>query len=487
MHNISLFQKVNRRMLSNQQSIRVVLAGNPNCGKTAIFNGLTGSKQRVGNWSGVTVDKKIGRCQQQGYQIDVVDLPGTYGLDGEATHGALDEAIARDYLLSNQADIIVNVIDASHLERNLYLTTQLLGMGIPLVVALNMTDVAAKEGIHIDIEQLSQRLGCVVVAMVAQKNQGVDELKNAMVAASKPNYQQSPFVLCLADTYKESIDYLAEAYESAINSKPSHWLLLQLLQGLPIQHKIPQSLQKLIQQQRDKLLSDIPFDIIVADQRYTVARDIATAVSCDQVSAKKSSAHKKNQGITAAIDRWVLNKWLGIPVFLFVMYGMFFFAINIGGAFQDFFDIGSDALFVQGMAHMLQVWHAPGFVIAVVAHGLGRGINTVVTFTPVIAGMFLFLSFLEDSGYMARAAFVMDRLMQRLGLPGKAFVPMLIGFGCNVPAVMATRTLETPRERILTVMMLPFVSCGARLAIFSINSVTIRYVHIAFLIFEPTI
>lgn len=384
--------------------LTVALVGNPNCGKTTLFNALTGAKQRIGNWPGVTVERKSGSFCAGAQQIEVVDLPGIYSLSLDS--GAIDEKIACEYIQANKSTIIVNIVDASNLERHLYLTLQLLEMGAPVIIALNMMDIAQARYIHIDIKKLEQILGCKVIELTANKNLGIQQLKQ--VITSKLSRTQLPA------QFKDFIS--TENNEDA--------------------------------------------DILLADARYKFI-DYVLSIALTQSKLRKTTW-------TMRIDNIVLNRVLGIPIFLAVMYSLFFFAINIGGAFQDFFDIGSETIFVNGLAHLLQQMHMPMWVIALLADGVGKGINTVVTFIPVIGAMFLFLAMLEDSGYMARAAFVVDRFMRLLGLPGKAFVPMIVGFGCNVPAIMGARTLENKSDRILTIMMTPFMSCGARLAIFAV-------------------
>lgn len=385
--------------------LRVALAGNPNSGKSTVFNALTGASQRVGNWPGVTVERKTGFFKQNGIAVDVIDLPGTYALLNEDQCSSLDEKIACDFLQNHSIDLIVNVLDASNLERNLYLTTQLLSLNIPMILAINMMDVAEQKGLQIDLTELEKTFGCPVIALNAARKKGIDVLKKMIVAPQKKCAQINNILPTIEKNTEEDAD------------------------------------------------------ILLADARY---RFIQTVI---QKSVKKIARDKT---WTARIDRIVLNRVLGIPIFLLMMYGLFFFSINIGGAFQDFFDMGSDTIFVGGFSQLLTNLHFPSWLVALLANGIGKGINTTITFIPVIGAMFLFLALLEDSGYMARAAFVVDRLMRALGLPGKSFVPMIVGFGCNVPAVMATRTLENRRDQILTVMMSPFISCGARLAIYTV-------------------
>ncbi|MES2142668.1 MAG: Fe(2+) transporter permease subunit FeoB [Pseudomonadota bacterium] len=440
-----------------QKNKTIVIAGNPNCGKTVIFNALTGSRQKIGNWSGVTVEKKSGYLTVADQHFEVVDLPGTYSLSVISANTGIDECIACDYLISNRPDIVINVVDASNLERQLYLTTQLLEMRLPVIIALNMMDIAKRRGINIDIKQLSQSLGCPIIPLTAIRGKGISELRDALL--------QSPCTSPPLDyDFEPSLQICWEALSKKLNAKnvSNHWLALRLLEDDTLaKNYATTEEQAQAKTLRDKLrlqLGEEP-DLLIADARY---RRIQTLL---KQNSKTQTPHKT---FTSSLDRFILNRWLGIPIFLLVMYALFLFAINIGGAFQDFFDIGSTAIFIHGTITLLNQLHLPAWLIAVIANGFGKGINTTITFIPVIGAMFLFLSLLEDSGYMARAAFVIDKLMAAIGLPGKAFVPLIVGFGCNVPTVMATRTLASPRDRILTVMMAPFMSCGARLTVYTL-------------------
>jgi len=439
---------------------QIALVGNPNAGKTSLFNSLTGSRQKVGNWPGVTVERKSGLFTLNNTDIEVIDIPGTYSLISHCDEDSLDVCIACDHILSGDAQLIVNVIDASNLERNLYLTTQLLDMGVPIVIALNMTDIAKRQRLQIDIDRLSQELSCPVVPIQANKAKGLDKLKQVIQQQLASNTQQDNQNKLAAYLPKEILPVLNPLQELARNT---HYFTMRYFEG---DECVLQRLDETHQQRVKKCEKDMhakhqeDSDILIADARYSFVHDLTEKV----VHAHKPQKHN----VTAMIDNVVLNRFLGIPIFLLVMYLMFLFAINIGGVFQDFFDIGSETIFVGGFAHLLHSLHFPSWITAILAAGVGKGINTTVSFIPVIGGMFLFLSLLESSGYMARAAFVVDRLMQALGLPGKAFVPLIVGFGCNVPAVMGARTLESHRDRILTIMMSPFMSCGARLAIFAV-------------------
>jgi len=435
----------------------IALIGNPNVGKTTLFNLLTGANQKIGNWPGVTVERKEGTFSLNNEQVRLVDLPGTYSLMVSAEGVALDEQIASQYVASQCAKLMINVIDASNLERNLYLTTQLLEMQVPMIVVLNMMDVVAKEHVKIDIQQLSQRLGCPVVPLEAVKTKQKPQLL-AAITSSLAGQTHSSVAYSYPDAIEQAVSVLQQAESNLLRAQSVRLLegdeALYHQQTVTQQQQIKQ-LQKTIQTSAQE-----DADILIAQARYAFVEQL--------VEQCVRQGERQGQRVTDWIDRIVLNRFLGIPIFLAVMYVMFLFAINIGGVFQDFFDIASDALFVSGPMYWLQSIHAPVWVTSVLANGVGKGINTVVTFIPVIAGMFFFLALLEQSGYMVRAAFVVDRLMRAIGLPGKSFVPMIVGFGCNVPAVLAARTLENQRDRILTVLMSPFMSCGARLAIFAV-------------------
>ncbi len=437
--------------------LTIALAGNPNCGKSALFNALTGIRQTTGNWPGVTVEKKEGHFPLDTHTVRVIDLPGIYSLDA----ASLDERVTSDYLLSHDADLIINVIDASNLERNLYLTVQMLEMNVPVIVVLNMMDVARKQGLSIDLEKLSGELGCPVLPVVATSGEGIENLKSAIRSIDAGS--AGGYSLAHDEVVEQAIVTLSAQFEESVDPRQTHWLALKMLEG---DHYAMQQAPEVLHEQIRSLQHDIAerlgedADILIADTRYSHAHALAT-----QAIKEKGKA---GRNLTDHIDRFVLNRWLGIPVFLLVMYMMFLFSINIGGAFIDFFDGVAGALFVDGFAQLLTHIGTPEWLVVLLANGAGGGLQIVATFIPVITGLYLFLSFVEDSGYMARAAFVMDRAMRAIGLPGKAFVPMIVGFGCNVPAIMATRTLERERERKLTMLMNPFMSCGARLPVYAL-------------------
>ncbi|MCP5365608.1 MAG: Fe(2+) transporter permease subunit FeoB [Hyphomicrobiales bacterium] len=444
-------------------SLVLGLVGNPNCGKTTLFNGLTGARQTVGNWPGVTVERKSGTYAYENAKVTVVDLPGVYSL-GAASDASVDESLARDYILSGEADVFVNIIDASNLERNLYLTAQLLEMNVPLIVALNMMDIAKERRIQIDHDALSHGLGCPVVPLVASRKEGLEHLKREIadtagqetVANVQVGYDRQ-----IEETIATILPTVAPIAEK--HKLSPRWLAIKLLEGDAHAQRLSLGTAAEIvaqQQQRLEELSDEDTDILFADGRFGFASQL--------IASSVTRLGIVQRTLTDRIDRIVLHRLLGIPIFFAVMYLLFLFTINVGSAFIDFFDILVGTILVDGVAHVLQELAAPGWIVTVLASGVGGGIQTVATFIPVIACLYLFLSFLEDCGYMARAAFVMDRFMRFVGLPGKAFIPLIVGFGCNVPAIMATRTLENKRDRIITVMMAPFMSCGARLPVYAL-------------------
>jgi len=442
----------------------VGVVGNPNCGKTTLFNLLTGSNQHVGNWPGVTVEQKTGSYVFDGKTIDVVDLPGTYSLEAADEEVSLDEKVARDYVASTQADLIINIVDASNVERNLYLTSQLIEMRVPMIVVLNMMDVVKQRGIKIDCDYLSQQLACPVLPFIASSRNGLKELQliidEAAAESPVPNLNiHYPSVLEL--TIDKVIPLVSSQAQQ--NNCDKRWLAIRLLEddtlaikiaGKQLTEKI-KNFQEIVEHETDDEI-----DILAADARYTFVNELTKAAVCRLQEVSKVTSDK--------IDLIVLNRFLGIPIFLLVMYAMFMFTINIGSAFVDFFDMAFAAIFVDGFSLILASLDIPEWLNVLLSNGVGGGIQVVATFIPIVGFLFLFLSALEDSGYMSRAAFVMDRFMLMIGLPGKSFVPMIVGFGCNVPAIMATRTLDNHKDRILTNLMNPFMSCGARLPVYAL-------------------
>ncbi len=397
---------------------KIALIGNPNCGKTTLFNMLTGARQKVGNWAGVTVEMKFGHFEAGGEKLELVDLPGVYSLD--QSYQGIDEKIARDFLDSGESELLINLIDGTTLERGLVLTQQLLERGIPVVAVVNMLDVAAQEGIGINTAALAERLEIPVVAMIATKGEGVGELRREIAAA----------VASPADSATESAPRRATADPSDTapgNSENT---------GGGEQNAEEQTLR-----------------------RYHRSHELSDGVV--QVTPGRHS-------LSDRLDAVVLNRWLGVPIFLLMIYLMFTIAVNLGAVFIDFFDILFNAVLVEGTAWLLRSVAAPEILVTLLAQGVAGGITLVATFIPVIGFLYLYLSALEDSGYMSRAAFVIDRVMSGIGLPGNAFVPLIVGFGCNVPAVMATRALHCDSDRLLTIAMAPFMSCGARLTVYAL-------------------
>ena len=442
----------------------VGVVGNPNCGKTTLFNALTGARQHVGNWPGVTVEKKTGDYSFENKIIELVDLPGTYSLEASDDQVSLDEKIARDYVASRAADLVINIIDASNIERNLYLTSQLIEMRVPMILVLNMMDTVKQRGIRIDCDFLSKQLGCPVLPISASAKEGISALKKAinLAAVCKP----IPAIkIGYADALERAIDQLSPLISESANRHhcDPRWLAIRLLEGDTLAVEIAgESSQATVArlQQQVELETDDEIDILAADARYGFVNHLTQTTVC--------KVNEVPRHTTERIDNVVLSRVWGIPIFLFVMYSMFMFTINIGSAFVDFFEQTVGAIFVDGLSFVLTGMNWPQWLVVLIANGLGGGIQVVATFIPIVGFLFMFLSALEDSGYMSRAAFVMDRFMRMIGLPGKSFVPMIVGFGCNVPAIMATRTLENPRDRILTNLMNPFMSCGARLPVYAL-------------------
>ena len=440
------------------KKLTIGLIGNPNSGKTTLFNQLTGARQRVGNWAGVTVERKEGQFATTDNQVTLVDLPGTYSLTTISSQTSLDEQIACHYILSGDADLVINVVDASNLERNLYLTLQLLELGMPCIVALNMLDIAEKQQIHIDADALAARLGCPVVPLVSTRGRGIEALK---MEIDRHQGNRELELVHYPQPLLHEADTLANAIPSEMPLKQRRWLGMQMLEGDIYSREYAGEAGQQLTASLARLQAGMDDPALhIADARYQTIAAICDAIS-NTLTAEPSR-------FTTAVDKIILNRFLGLPIFLFVMYLMFLLAINIGGALQPIFDGGSVAIFIHGIQWLGATLHFPEWLTIFLAQGIGGGINTVLPLVPQIGMMYLFLSFLEDSGYMARAAFVMDRLMQSLGLPGKSFVPLIVGFGCNVPSVMGARTLDAPRERLMTIMMAPFMSCGARLAIFAV-------------------
>jgi ferrous iron transporter FeoB len=441
-------------------SHHVVTVGNPNSGKTSLFNALTGANQHVGNWSGVTVDKKTGQFQFKDDAYELVDLPGIYAL--ESRDSSIDEQIAFRYVMNNKPDLVINVVDASSLERSLLLTLQLRELGLPVLVVLNKYDVLKRRNQSIDTATLSEKLGCPVVALSAYNRKEVLSFKATLPALMAKAQATQPLTL----TYNDEIDSLVGHIAGQLTHThlSARGCALRLLEQDPVvTESMSAQLSDKASQQIMQLQHMQDLDLALADTRFSyVYHECRPALHQHGKLSQKRSEQ---------LDNLLLNRWLGLPFFLGMMYLMFLFAINLGSAFIDFFDILVGGIFVEGSRVLFEHIGLPEWLIALLSDGFGNGIRTVATFIPVIGFLYMFLAALEASGYLARAAFVVDRLMRYLGLPGKAFVPMLMGFGCSVPAFMATRTLNTERERMLTNAMAPFMSCGARLPVYALFAV----------------
>ena len=448
--------------MSERNDFTIAFTGNPNCGKSTLFNALTGARQQIGNWPGVTVERIEGHYHHNDRRYNLVDLPGIYSM----TPNSEDERVSRDYVLSGKADLVVNILDSSNLARNLYLTAQLIEMKVPMVVVLNMMDLAESSGIVIDIEHLSAHLKAPVIGISAVKTADIESFRCFIEkeAADKPVSEAGL-------KYPNEIEDLVSLLEARIDEKSREyklnprWTALRLIEEDPWITEIMVDSGKIDRDQLQadiegikSILSETP-DMVIADYVYGAVNGICREVT-KRIREKKS--------VSDRIDAVAMNTFLGIPVFFLVMLMVFFVTIEVGNIFVDWFDHFAGLVFVDGLKALLTSLNAPDWLAFFAADGIGAGIQMVASFIPFVFFMFLMLSLLEDSGYMARAAFVMDRFMSKLGLPGKAFVPMIVGFGCTVPAILATRTLDNRRDRMITIFMVPMMSCGARLPVYAL-------------------
>ncbi len=424
----------------SNRPITAALVGDPNTGKSTFFNAWTGMRQVTGNWPGVTVEKLLGEIKLPGGEsMTLVDLPGIYSLHAVSE----DERVASEYARSGEPDLIINIVDSVNLERNLYLTLALMELGIPMVMVLSMTDILERQGFKVNMAALSERLGIPVVSANIARRSNRQALERAVQEALATKQRQAQVV------YPESLN---QAFIKAHREGEPEYFAVHRLEGIiPGAEEVIASVES--------VLGTTP-DVLIADARYDKIAEVTRGI-VRQVARARTE-------IGRTLDRFALNRWLGIPIFLGVMYLLFWVTQVVGGCFIDFFDVLGDTLFVTGLGNLLTLCHAPAWLITLLADGLGTGVQTVMTFIPPVFFIFLGLSFLEDSGYMARAAYVVDRFMRFLGLPGSAFVPMLVGFGCTVPAIMATRTLSNRRDRLMTIFMTPFMSCGARLPVYAL-------------------
>ncbi len=441
--------------------LTIALAGNPNAGKTTLFNQLTGARQKVGNWSGVTVEKKEGVCIHRGQQIKVVDLPGTYSL----TAYSVEEIVARDFILEEHPDVVVDVLDASNLERNLYLATQLIELNIRLVFAMNMVDVAQARGIVVDYEHLAKLLGVPIVKTVGTKGEGIDMLLDTVLEVAK---DQDPVARHIHINYGPEIEEEIGKIRKALQTDPElssryypRWTAVKLLENdRVVRKRAEESISgDIILEQVDKSRKHLQ-DIFEDDPETLIAESRYGFISGALKETMKLSAVAKKT-LSDRIDSVVTNRVLGFPIFIFFMYLLFQGTFSLGAYPVEWIETGVE--FLSGVATKLL---PDSNLKDLIIDGVIGGVGGVVVFLPNILILFLGISLLEDTGYMARAAFIMDRVMHSLGLHGKSFIPLLMGFGCNVPAIMAARTLETRRDRLLTILVNPLMSCSARLPVY---------------------
>lgn len=443
--------------------MRFALVGNQNCGKTTLFNALTGSNQHVGNFPGVTVDSKIGQIKNSGGS-SVVDLPGIYSLRPYTQ----EEVVTRDFIMNEKPDGIINIVDATNIERNLYLTLQLLEMHIPTVVALNMMDEVRANGGTVDVMTMSTALGVPVVPISAAKGEGVSELVDKMVETAKNKICPTATEFCRSGAVHRCIHAVAHLIEDHANAEgvSPRFCATKLIEGDPTladKLGLDENEREMIEHSIVEMESETDFDRneALADMRYVFIEDV---VEKAVVKCHESKEHRRS----VRIDKVLTGKYTAIPVFLLVMFSVFFLTFNvIGSFFSDLLAQGIDALTAL-VDRGLTVYGINPVVHSLVIDGIFAGVGSVLSFLPIIVTLFFFLSVLEDTGYMARIAFVMDKLLRKIGLSGRSIVPMLIGFGCTVPAIMATRTLSSDRDRKMTVMLTPFMSCSAKIPIYSV-------------------
>ena len=441
--------------------ITVALVGNPNCGKTSFFNFATGLHEKVGNYSGVTVDSKVGTFYHKGYTIDLVDLPGTYSL----TEYTPEELYVRNYIVQQKPDIVLNIVDAGNLERNLFLTTQLIDMNPRIVMALNMYDELTASGDKLDHKSLAKMLGFPIVPVVARTGQGIDDVLEELVTVYCGMEPLSKHIhINYGDNVERAIAEVKKLVESNAEIKDNYhgrYVALKLIEGDGATHKALekypnyQQIKQSSDKARESLEKEYHDDIvtIIADLKYGFIKGALEETYTASKTDKKQKAY--------TLDSLLTHRWLGIPILIFLMWLMFKATFALGAYPQAWLEAGVDAL--GGWVRSIM---PAGMLRDLVVDGIIAGVGGVLVFLPNILILFLFISFFEDSGYMARVAFIVDKLMHRIGLHGKSFIPYIIGFGCGVPAIMATRTLESRKDRILTIITIPFMSCSARLPVF---------------------
>ena len=442
--------------------IKIALAGNPNCGKTTLFNALTGSSQYVGNWPGVTVEKKEGRLKGN-KDVVIQDLPGIYSLSPYT----LEEVVARGYLVNEKPDAILNIVDGTNIERNLYLTTQLIELGIPVVVAVNMIDLVRKNGDKIDLKKLGEALGCDVVEMSALKNEGGMEAAQRCVRAAQSAKgkaeEELPHVF--TGSVEHAIAHIEESIAGRVDARNLRWYAIKVferdekvLAELNLDAGLKKHLEEHIQDCEKELDDDA--ESIITNQRYAYINKVV-----DKAVKKKAALHSLST--SDKIDKIVTNRILALPIFALVMVVVYWIAMGPFGTFLTDWtnDVLGGAWLIEGSRSLLESWGTADWLTGLVSDGIVAGVGAVLGFVPQMLVLFLMLSILEDIGYMARVAFIMDRIFRKFGLSGKSFIPMLIGSGCGVPGVMASRTIENERDRRMTIMTTTFVPCGAKMPI----------------------
>ena len=440
-------------------TIRIALAGNPNCGKTTMFNNLTGANQYVGNWPGVTVEKKEGKLKGK-KDVIITDLPGIYSLSPYT----LEEVVSRDYILNEHPDVIVNLVDATNIERNLYLTTQLIETGVPVVIALNMADLLEKREIKIDTERLSMVLGCPIIETSALKGDGLNKLMEEAIRTANTKEVELPADIFSADLEK-AIENVKQQLPASITEDKKRWYAVKLLEN---DSKVSGSMslgtaaRSVVEDARKALESkhDNDMESIVTDERYQFIQKVV------KTTVKKA---KGKLTVSDRIDQIVTNRILGIPIFIAVMFIVYYISVSTVGTFVT--DWTNDVFVVaiqDAVSGFLKSLGASEMILSLVVEGIIGGLGAVLGFVPQMAILFLFLSILEDCGYMVRIAFVMDRVFRHFGLSGKSFVPMLISSGCGIPGIMASRTIEQDNDRRLTIMTATFIPCGAKLPVIAL-------------------
>ena len=443
-------------------AIKIALAGNPNCGKTTLFNALTGSNQFVGNWPGVTVEKKEGKLKKaySGKESDVVimDLPGIYSLSPYT----LEEVVARNYLITERPDAIINIIDGTNIERNLYLSTQIMELGIPVVMAVNMSDLVEKSGDKIHVDKLSAKLCCEACEISALKGTGIDVAVKKAIAAAKANKSVAP-VHEFGEEVEKYITAASNKLGADVKEEQKRFFAIKLLEK---DDKIIEQMQSKVDVSAEIEDMEKEFDddteSIITNERYVYISSI--------IDACYTKNKKRTMSTSDKIDKWVTNRWLALPIFALVMFIVYYVSVTTVGAILT--DWTNDTLFgewiVPGVQSALESVNCADWLTSLIADGVVSGVGAVLGFVPQMLVLFIFLAFLESCGYMARVAFIMDRIFRKFGLSGKSFIPMLIGSGCGVPGVMASRTIENDRDRKMTIMTTTFVPCGAKLPIIAL-------------------